>query len=636
MGENQVVTLGPLTIMYIKEGYIGGAYSRKEGQFNLLFPGPPYVLNSKDYEKPVCVKRSDTTFKVGPITFVTVCKGQLGAATHIQSGKTQYLYPGSTYQLHDKDFSAIKVVDRSKNFELGSCYFVTVEEGFYCGAVNKKTGKFEQFEPGRTYQLSKEFYEAPVTAKANGHVVYCGHVTFVTPREDLLIGAYQRSTGTFVQFKEATVIHQKDYYGLEQVNKYSDKQQKFGPYVVITIEGGTCGVFTKGGKLEIKEAGWYMLSADYVYVSSIPLKTFPTTISVEFTTKDGVKMSVSVTVVWSVNDPNNVAVYPGGFPQIQKDIEARSKLIMSKLCRSYNRDQILPTKQDVIMKSGVDIEEEKIAAMLIASDRETAELHHRIESLLSEQLSSALTTAKTGSEIKSVRLENFELTDAAIRDDLHKITQAIVETNRQKVESEKALREAQNKAKIIQEQARAEANVAIEKARASAEVEKERERGAGDVRREKARADAEVEKQQATAAAEAERIRVAAKNELLVAEAEASATATKVKAEAEYIERVRAMEAAAMMSKQQLQLELADREVKLAEAFGNAAWRHPNQLTDVLERFGARVRFPDMVDLLATGSGGPPPSGPAPDAAVSLRRSSSLKNAGLSVVAGTR
>ena len=35
------VTLGPVTVLYIKEGSLGGAYERNTGKFVILPPGPP-------------------------------------------------------------------------------------------------------------------------------------------------------------------------------------------------------------------------------------------------------------------------------------------------------------------------------------------------------------------------------------------------------------------------------------------------------------------------------------------------------------------------------------------------------------------------------------------------------------------
>merc|ERR1719335_2148197 len=70
--DNDMVRLGPVTILYIKEGFIGGAFERNSGHFRILNPGPPYILHEKDYEGIELKKRTLAPFNVGPIHFMTV------------------------------------------------------------------------------------------------------------------------------------------------------------------------------------------------------------------------------------------------------------------------------------------------------------------------------------------------------------------------------------------------------------------------------------------------------------------------------------------------------------------------------------------------------------------------------------
>merc|ERR1719506_1609367 len=87
------VRVGPVTVLYIKEGSIGGAYERNTGKFLILHPGPPYLLHEKEYEGIQLVKRSLGRFKVGPIHFITVKEGELGGAYQTGSGLYQLLPP---------------------------------------------------------------------------------------------------------------------------------------------------------------------------------------------------------------------------------------------------------------------------------------------------------------------------------------------------------------------------------------------------------------------------------------------------------------------------------------------------------------------------------------------------------------
>jgi regulator of protease activity HflC (stomatin/prohibitin superfamily) len=684
---NRPIELGPLTILFIKEGYIGGAYSKTDGRYAIFSPGPPYIFNKKDYYDSVIVKRTTDRFIVGPVTFLTIPKGYLGSATH-KTGKTQYLYPGKTYQLHEKDFSNIEVKPRTPIFSLGSCYFLTVESGHLACARNKKSGEYELFESGHTYQLSKEIYEEPkmtrhtlnfelgpyyfvtveegylvgalnkkkgefelfnsgstfklhssdyekpIIQRVDSYVVTCGHYTKITPRDDMLIGAFRYAkTGEvseFVEFDSPTIIHSyRDFYGLEAIKKYSNEPQKFGPFNIVTVPSGFAGVFNCQGKLEIKEAGWYKLPAEYEFKNFIPLKTFPTKLEVSFTTKDGVTMNVTLTIVWSVKDAKDVSLYPGGLDEIKNEIMIQSKLVVSKLCRNYNRDQILPTKQDVLMKVGSDVDEETINEFLKKNDKETEELYRHLQDNFSKTLDYSLKSSKTGTIIESARLENFILMDEGIIENLHKITQAIVDTNRQKVEAEKDLKEIQNKAKLAEEQEKAKATVAIEKAKAEARVIEEQQSAKAKVEIERAKADAEIKKQQvlaevsvdkekaeaqavvdrkkALAQAEIERDRakmllekakaeaesktVNAKADAdsirLKAEAEANSIQMKLQAEAEG--KRKAIEAESLMSNQQLQIELAKLEVEMAKGYGEAAWKNPDKIERLLENFKGRI-----------------------------------------------
>jgi len=689
---NRPIELGPLTILFIKEGYIGGAYSKTDGRYAIFSPGPPYIFNKKDYYDSVIVKRTTDRFLVGPVTFLTVPKGSLGSATH-KTGKTQFLYPGKTYQLHEKDFTDIEVKARVPIFSLGSCYFLTVESGHLACARNKKTGEYELFEAGNTYQLSKEIYEEPKMTRhtlnfelgpyyfltveegylagalnkkkgefelfnsgttyklhsseyekpeikrIDSYVVTCGHYTKITPRDDMLIGAFKYAkageTSEFMEFESPTIIHSyRDYYGLESIKKYSNEPQRFGPFNIVTVPSGYAGVFNCKGKLEIKEAGWYKLPAEYEFKDFIPLKTFPTKLDVSFTTKDGVSMNVTLTVVWSVKEAREVALYPGGLEEIKNEIMTQSKLVVSKLCRNYNRDQILPTKQDVLMKVGSDVDEDTINEFLKSNDKETEELYKHLQTNFSTILGNSLASSKTGTTIENARLENFLLMDEGIKENLHKITQAIVDTNRQKVEAEKDLKEIQNKAKLAEEQEKAKATVAIEKAKAEAKVIEEQQMAKAKVEIERAKADAEIKKQisladvsidkekaeaqalvdrkkalsqaeierdrakmlleKAKAEAESKTVNAKAEADAISLKAEAEANSIKMKLQAEAEGKRKAIEAESLMSSQQLQIELARLEVEMAKGYGEAAWKNPDKIERLLENFKGRITMGNL------------------------------------------
>lgn len=123
------MTLGPLTVLYVHEGWLGGVVHRHTGVYRLLYPGPPYLLHEQDYEKVELVERVDDVFTVGPYQFATVKDGQIAGAYRKHDGKFQILPPGRSYQLHSKDYSEVVLIKRTKKFKLGPYYYLTVSNG---------------------------------------------------------------------------------------------------------------------------------------------------------------------------------------------------------------------------------------------------------------------------------------------------------------------------------------------------------------------------------------------------------------------------------------------------------------------------------------------------------------------------
>lgn len=123
--------------------------------------------------------------------------------------------------------------------------------------------------PGHSYQLNEDEFEAPCVAKRDKHVVQCGPLTFLTLQDGVLAGAYRTRDGRFEEFEETGgggaefVLHEKDYHGLEVVEKYSPEVQNFGPNKIVTIPEGDCGVFEREGVLEIKRRGFHKVPAGY-------------------------------------------------------------------------------------------------------------------------------------------------------------------------------------------------------------------------------------------------------------------------------------------------------------------------------------------------------------------------------------
>merc|ERR550514_1754273 len=164
--DSDRVRVGPVTVLYIKEGSIGGAFERNTGIFRILHPGPPYLLHEKDYEGIELKKRTLQPFHVGPITFITVKEGEMAGAYQKALGLYQLLPPGHTYQLHEKNYEGIELVKRSNLFSLGPYSFVTVQKGHIAGVHMKRGGEFVLTGAYRTRDGRFEEFNAGTCGKS--------------------------------------------------------------------------------------------------------------------------------------------------------------------------------------------------------------------------------------------------------------------------------------------------------------------------------------------------------------------------------------------------------------------------------------------------------------------------------------
>jgi hypothetical protein len=338
--ETDLIRLGPVTVLYIKEGSLGGAYARTTGTYEVFHPGPPYLLHEKDYESIELQERKLTGFKLGPIHFLTVKDGEMAGAYHKNTGRYQLLPPGNTYKLHEKDYDTLELQQRSDLFKLGPYTFITVSSGYVAGAYRLRGGEFVLLPPGQTYQLNENEFKAPIRVKRDKHVVVCGPITFLTLQEGMLMGAYRTKDGKFEEFQASGAdsegaqfqLHEREYHSLTVVNKYSKEVQEFGPNRIVTIPEGSCGVFEREGVIEIKDPGFYRVSAEYSISTNIPLHVNSERFEdAEFRTKDSLKMRIVLVIVWRIADPLLTAKWPGSLEELREEFRSKalSALIMS-------------------------------------------------------------------------------------------------------------------------------------------------------------------------------------------------------------------------------------------------------------------------------------------------------------------
>jgi regulator of protease activity HflC (stomatin/prohibitin superfamily) len=626
--ENDRVVLGPVTVLYIKEGFIGGAYERTTGQYKLFQPGPPYLLHEKDWEDIAIVKRDLEGFKLGPIDFITVKDGEMSGAFEQSSGQYQILPPGKTYMLHEKDFvvAANPKVKRTDEFTLGPYTFVTVQSDEVAGAESRKTGEFILLAAGRTYQLNEKDFAPPIRAKRDKHVVSCGPMTFLTLQEGFLSGAYRCKDGNFEEFQwreDGTdtqfVLHSRDYHSLTVVNKYSKSVQDFGPNKIVTIPEGFCGVFEKEGRIEIKDAGFYRVAAEYSICDNIPLHVKSERFEDhEFRTKDSVRMKISFLVIWRVDDPLLTAKWPGELEDLQAEFRSKAALGLVSLLRTHSRSALRPTRNDVLLAGGAageDMDPQHLEEAVKGSQQASNQVQRDTEETSLAMMNRASLEGGWGIEVVSVKIDSLDLADESIIADMESMAQSQLATKRKQMEGraelaaaevdrEAAMQNAKADAEVKQARSESQAKVRVAEARAQSEISLMGSTNAARAQAEckKIELDMQLQLEELQAAldeskatrlarAEAEAKKIELEMQQQIAETQAAIEETKLHAKlkaaeteaasilalanANYEKGRKEQEVQGMMAPQELEIKRMELTIEGMRHFAAAAWRHP-------------------------------------------------------------
>lgn len=617
---SDLTKLGPLRILYVREGFLGGAYKIYTGEYEIFHAGPPYLLHVKDYERIVLVQRKDVKFRLGPIAFVTVRDGFLGGVYCKKSGKYQILPSGRSYSLNSEKYQVdsieddIDIVPISLKFKIGPYTFLTVKENYFGGAYKRKGGRFFILPSGNSYKLHEDVYYNPVTAKKGDHMVKCGPLNFITVNEKNLAGAYRKIDGHWEELSlgREHLLHEKDYHGMVNIPKYSYIEQLFGPLKVITIQEGFIGVCENEGKMELLDPGFHRLEPKYKLLPSIPSKTYTSTIPKNlaqpcvFRSKDGAEMSMISSLVWKVNDFKKASIYPKLFDKLKDDIEERFFLNLVKYTKVYNRAELLSSKQDVISKSKkTDISDEELLELMAQCIIETENRYSDIEALTKQALVDVSNASQWGVLIIGVKLENFELREEAIINEITTMCYSRSKTALEKVEGARKLARGQSRKMITLSKEHAKNEIELQKAQADVTV-----------RKMIADSDAECKKIASDAEALLEVIRLKTNNEVNVlretamvqgevkrkelllsitieekiTSAKIDAQAIKLMADAEYDRESKKHTSRANMPAKQIQLIMANQSVRCFEGISRSTWRNPDKTIEFYESFGDHLR----------------------------------------------
>jgi hypothetical protein len=630
------IKLGPLTIAYISEGNIGCATRKKTGQCEVLYPGPPYILNEEEFVDIQVTKINQERFKLGPYEFVTVRDGYIGGA-YDKFGGFIVLPPGNTYCLHEKEYDDIQLKQRSTKFLLGPYQFVTVLGNQLAGAYSKVTGEYVTLPPGQTYQLSgQEFYEANVVTRT-GHNNRVGPLVYLTVPNDKLVGAFCVSDGKFIQFESSDqeyVLHDREYRDYVIIDKINYSPKEFGPNTVLTVRDGFVAIWEHNGSFKIDGPGNYLYDASSKLNTQVSLKVNTKMIHKDFRTKDGIRMRVKFTLIHNVtkDEALSVALYNGTIDDIEKFVEDRCIDNMIRLCNMYTRSDIRPTQQDMAMnaQSENDLDERNLKKMLEEAQKSTYELYESMETLCTAQTVDIVKAAQLGINVSSIKIDGFELMEENIMQTLNQITHALLETKAQKVQGELAVARAE--AQKVENIKKAEATIAVQEreAKAHADIRKREQLNEAEIRKETALYGAEVRKQEAQADMGIKLKEAENQKEIMIktetAEADAKSQAQLITAQAErdcaelkaeshrmaadaefHAEDLR-NKAFAQMPENKFKLLIEEETTKRAESFAQAAWVHPDKQAHLMEMFSKNpnIRFGELTlhELMASSSGG--------------------------------
>jgi len=582
-----------------------------------LPPGPPYILHEKDFEQ-IEVKKIAQFFKLGPLSFITVRDGDMVGAYHRETSDYHILPPGHTYKIHSKDYDFYLGQDRvkrSNEFRLGPWFFVTVQEGYVAGAYRRHGGDWLELPHGYTYQLNTDIFEKPIMRKLDSDLLKCGPMTYLTVNKKKLAGAWRVRDGYFQIFEDHNQLYrlsEQEYYGLAHIDKHSPETQQFGPYQVIIIPEGKAGVFEKSGKLEIKKPGLYRVDFEYIIRESIPINVKTTSlIGKQFLSKDGTKMSTNCTLVWKVEDVESTAHICRhiGFEKLEGFIKQLLNKCVTKYCKTYNRSQLLPTKQDIIVKAGEDVDPEVLSNLLGHEIKNTAAVYTKIEECMKSDMVKANEISKWGIFMSSIKLEGFETLDPVISGKLADITVALLNASEERIngdleitkaEIEKQLKIKQLETETFVRKLKTKTDAKVRKINASskAEVKKIESESKAATQVIKLRSDNEVYVENAItdvkAKSEAEKIRLAIECKEIKLKAETEATAIDLTSQAQHHRACKVNEAASKMSKKQFELQKANKGADAMKKIGNANWRMPNKILQFYETFTPYLRMGPM------------------------------------------
>jgi regulator of protease activity HflC (stomatin/prohibitin superfamily) len=362
-------------------------------------------------------------------------------------------------------------------------------------------------------------------------------------------------------------------------------KQDFGPYKVITIRQGDVGQFEVEGKIKIMDPGFYKVDSSTENRASIPSQVVQELLDQQdFRTKDGVSMSVKMTVTWQVSDPIQVATFNGTFQDLKKRVRVASSDSLIRLCKQYNRGQLLPTAQDIALFESEDV---SLADATKLADESYQKLLALITATCVQDLTEIGSSSKLGININRIQVERFNLQNEDILRELERITMSDMQTKAVEADNKMQLARQQADGDNRIKKAEADAHVLMKEAESKAKADevKSTAQNAILIKTSEAKNQIELEKNKTEADIQANRV---------IMESESKAKAILAITDAEYERKIKEAEAASHMPPQEFELKKLQLQVDMLKEVGHAAWKYPDVYTGFLEQFGDKLRLGPM------------------------------------------
>merc|ERR1712178_184184 len=171
----------------------------------------------------------------------------------------------------------------------------------------------------------------------------------------------------------------------------------------------------------------------------------------------------------------------GTFAELRNSFRSKASSSLVMLLRTFNRSQLLPTRQDVLSTEEASEDAEVIEELMKKAAEASKDVQTETEESCLQLLNNAAVDGRWGLEVVSVKIDSLDLADERIIADLQSIAHSQLAMKRKQmearamlaaatVERESAMHKAKATAEVSQTQAESEASMKLAEAKAQSEI----------------------------------------------------------------------------------------------------------------------------------------------------------------------